>query len=343
MFNLESDFWELIGKVAIIGSGIYTGVKIARGVYFNYISDKKSDKNPVSSYTLPEFERPVFKKYSGPIVKQLWQLTREDNRHVLGARGVVNQRNNSIDTEIQYDWWLPVLLCDGVFRHPNGNIKIALDSPIFTQYMGLGRDFKEGFIQLGSSDESSIEMYNSLDNVVAEFTKHDLKNIKLNQKLSEKEAKEHPFWQALLNYNQSALDLYVHNVFKLDREGKHNPNIMGIYLKKFNYDLNYNYKRVLGGMLRIHKFTMDEVDIERGWGAGFIGITPEALATKSLMLDVKTVTNKLNQYLDETPIFKVTKKDIENLLKVCINDYMQSKSSRNFVLLGQDLYISASI
>ncbi|MEK6886559.1 MAG: hypothetical protein AABW88_01885, partial [Nanoarchaeota archaeon] len=55
------------------------------------------------------------------------------------------------------------------------------------------------------------------------------KDLKLNERLTEKEARSHPLWNALAE-NKRRLDSYVQNTFKLGKDKFNYAEMMGFYV-----------------------------------------------------------------------------------------------------------------
>jgi len=156
---------------------------------------------------------------------------------------------------------------DAVVYHPDGRIKIVLDSQILRE-MTLKSPINNGALILAR------EVYDSLQG--EEFERRKLG--KVNEWLTQEQAKAHPVWKVLAR-DQALLDDYVDYIFAEGKQRFNYDTAMRVYLGSAVDNVKMRAWCVDGLVDRSSAYGWDDLDDVNG---RFVGIAPEALQSASV-------------------------------------------------------------
>lgn len=174
-----------------------------------------------------------FKEFYGSENKQMPKLI-EEGRIPLSVAGLMQKRLEVLagsSDEKKTAWWDNYFYTgDGLFYHPNGNIKVVLGAqPIrdLTPYSNI----VDGALVLDRYRDSSIAVYSSLDG--AEFRRSDWEKH-VGRLLTKEEVKKHPIWNALAG-DKALLNEYVDATFAQGKERYGYDKMMRIWVASPRY------------------------------------------------------------------------------------------------------------
>ena len=232
----------------------------------------------MAKYNLPNEEMKRYEVYSGSNVKQMSKLV-ADGRVPASVSQIMqrrlNLRNDETGVKTFYmDNYFDT--GDAVVYHPNGDVKVVLDSQHLRE-MTPDTPRNSGALIIGE------DVYKALQG--EEFKKGKLG--KTSDWLSAKEAKAHPVWKTLAR-DQALLDDYVDYIFA---EGK----------QRFNYDTDMGVfpSSAQGNtpemrawfVVRLEGGSGVDGGIDLGDGGGrLLGIAPEAPNALGNGTNVRTYT-----------------------------------------------------
>jgi|TARA_Y100000034_G_C6789213_1_gene353223 hypothetical protein len=177
-------------------------------------------------YNLPH-EEARFEVYNGKNTVQMPILINE-GRVPMSVAGLMKRRLDvrNYDKSVKSSWMDDYFdTGDGIIYHPDGRIKIILDS----QYL---REMTSETPRNGGALVLGEDVYKALDG--EEFKKGKLG--KVNELLSRKDVKAHPVWRVLAR-DQALLNDYADYIFAEGKERFHYyPNAMRIFLDPINGD-----------------------------------------------------------------------------------------------------------
>ena len=195
---------------------------------------------------------------------------------------------------------------DAVVYHPDGRVKIVLDSQTL-------RDMTPESQRVGGALIIGEDVYNTLEG--EEFKKEKLG--KTESPLSREDVKAHPVWKVLAR-NQALLNDYTDYIFAEGKERFSYDTAMGVYLDSAGNDVKmraWYVGRLVGMSVAIGR---DRLDLDDG---RFVGIAPEALSAsgkdassvqRDIMADLQTFDKSINR-LEETVRPKFVDKAIKGL------------------------------
>jgi hypothetical protein len=153
-----------------------------------------------------------------------------EGRSPISVAGLMERRLEVLagasQEEISLWWDYHYDTCDGVFFHPDGNLKVVLGAQMLKDLNPNSPTTWDGIFVLGGDRDSSIVVYNSLDG--PEFTKCGLDG-KVVDILTPEQAIDHPLWNALVP-DKSLLRTYVLAVASLGKARFKYDKNMGICL-----------------------------------------------------------------------------------------------------------------
>jgi hypothetical protein len=170
-----------------------------------------------------------FKEFYGRNNEQMPRLVAE-GRTPLSVAELMRRRLEVLadsSDDVKSAWWDNYFdTGDGVFYHPEGNIKIVLAAqPI--RDMTVDTSLSYGALMLNKDREASIAAYNALDG--AEFSRSELEKH-VGNFLSKDEAKNHPVWKLLAGGDQALLNTYVDAAFAEIERRFGNEQIMDVHI-----------------------------------------------------------------------------------------------------------------
>ncbi len=177
----------------------------------------------MAKYNLPNEEMKRYEVYSGSNVNQMPKLV-ADGRVPANVSQIMQRRLNLRNDETGVkDFYIDDYFDtgDAVIYHPNGNVKVVLDS----QHL---REMTPETQRVGGALLLTEEVYSSLQG--EEFKKGELG--KVDEWLSAKDAKAHPVWKVLAR-DQALLNDYV-------------DYISGEYQSRFAKDTSLEDIRIMG-------------------------------------------------------------------------------------------------
>ncbi len=129
--------------------------------------------------------------------------------------------------DVKSAWWDNYFdTGDGVFYHPDGNIKIVLGAqPI--RNMTVDTPLSYGALVLNEDRDESISAYEALDG--AEFSRSQLEGF-IGKFLTKDEAKNHPVWEVLAGGDRALLNAYVDAAFAEIEKRFGNEQIMDVHI-----------------------------------------------------------------------------------------------------------------
>ena len=206
----------------------------------------------------------VYKEFYGRNVEQMPKLIAE-GRIPMSVAGLMQRRlevrNSDADVKSSYlDNYFDT--GDAVVYHPDGRVKIVLDSQTL-------RDMTSESPRSNGALILANEVYDTLQG--EEFEKENLG--KINERLLREDAKAHPVWKVLAR-DQTLLNDYVDYIFAERNQRFHYDTAMGVFLdsKGDNPKLRAWYFDRLGG--RSNVISGDDLDNDDGRFAGYLA--PEA-------------------------------------------------------------------
>lgn len=154
----------------------------------------------------------LFKEFYGRNNEQMPKLV-EEGRTPLSVAGLMQRRLEVLagsSDDMKTAWWDNYFdTGDGVFYHPNGNVKIVLGAqPI--RDMTVDTPLSYGALMLNKDRDESVAAYEALDG--AEFSRSQLEKY-VGKFLTKYEAKNHPVWEVLAGGDQALLNAYVDAAF----------------------------------------------------------------------------------------------------------------------------------
>lgn len=209
---------------------------------------------------------PIYKEFQGRNVDQMPKLV-ADGRVPMNVAQLMQRRldvRNS-DSKVKSAYMDNYFdTGDAVVYHPNGNVKIVLDSETLRQ-MTSESQRNAGALVL------SEDAYKALDG--EEFKKGKIE--KVNEWMSREEVKAHPVWKVLARENQSLLNDYTDYIFAEGKERFNYDTAMEIFPGYANGKTPEMRAWYVGGL--------GNGSVAGGWcdlgsgGGRFVGIAPEAL------------------------------------------------------------------
>jgi hypothetical protein len=254
-----------------------------------------------------------FKEFYGRNDKQMSKLI-EDGRIPLSVAGLMQKRLDVLtgSDEVKSAWWDNYFdTGDGIFYHPEGNVKVVLGAQPIRE-LTSDSNLLDGALVLDKDKDSSIEIYNSLKGV--EFKRNDLKN-QTGKVLTKEEVKAHPIWNALVP-DKTLLKEYVDATFAQGKERFGYDNMMGVWISSpkdvavgrlwLVFNLN-NYSDAGGS---------SNIDSNDG---RLVGVVPEALNARGNNIpNPKNIVDKVHMYLNDRTVAQgVTKKGLLNAVQSC--------------------------
>jgi hypothetical protein len=258
---------------------------------------KLGENNKMSLRLNPEPED--YKEFYGSNTEQMQKLLTE-GRTPLSVSGLMKARlefgenlqdwmNNHFDTG------------DAVVYHPNGTLKVLLDSNHLRE---LTPDSKlhGGALVLPNGT------YESLDG--EEFTREDLEKY-VGKELTEEQVRENPIWRTL-SRDQSLLSDYAELIFRKSKERLNYENNMGVYLDSISDNIKLRAwlvdrlgygSRVGGG---------DSLDVSNG---RFLGLAPEAQDASITRQDTVTLSLEKVLALGEQYVPSIAKSQFEKSVR----------------------------
>ncbi len=232
--------------------------------------------------------REAYKEFYGRNIEQMPKLI-ADGRVPMNVAQLMQKRldvrNSDEDVKSAYmDNYFDT--GDAVLYHPDGRVKIVLDSQTLRE-MTPESPRDNGALILGE------DVYNALKG--EEFKKGKLG--KVNESLSREDVKAHPVWKALAR-DQGLLNDYVDYIFSEGKQRFGYDTTMGVYPDSASNKpkLRAWYVGRLEG--RFGAFGRDLLDY--GYGR-FLGIAPEALSASSKgASNIKAYTMADLQAVDRT-------------------------------------------
>ena len=195
-----------------------------------------------------------------------------EGRTPLSVAGLMQRRlevlSGSSD-EVKVAWWDNYFdTADGIFYHPDGNVKIVLGAqPI--RDMTLDTPLSYGALMLNEDRDKSIADYDALDG--AEFSRSQLDKY-VGNFLSKDEAKNHPIWKVLAGGDQALLNAYVDAAFDEIESRFGNDTCMDVHIAP---PLDFAAGRLwLVGTFRSAAMGLNDVGYSDG---RLIGVVPGAL------------------------------------------------------------------
>lgn len=208
-----------------------------------------------------------YKRFYGSYNEQM-PILKQEKRTPLTISEVAQQRLTSITTnsdELTHSWWnKSINTIDGIFYHPNGNIKIVTNSPHLNNITPK-HTLSNGQIILHEDVDESIKIYKSLNG--EEFTPKDIQKY-TNHYGTKKEVQKNPLWTAVIP-DKNLRQNYIQTTFTLGEQLFGYLNMMGIaigkpqsvctgnplFLDTINYDsdlignskININHRGILIG------------------------------------------------------------------------------------------------
>jgi hypothetical protein len=215
-------------------------------------------------------ESKAFKKFYGKSAEQMPKLIAEGRTPMSTAQ--LMQRRLDVRNDIvgvRHAWLdFGFDTGDGVVYHPDGRVKVVLDSEDLRDMNSESRICR-GALVLTDDD------YNALKgSYVEEFERGKLG--KVNEWLSKQEAKSHPVWKVLAR-DQILLNDYVDFIFaECEHRGGHDiSEAMGVYLRPCSGDVPE--LRELYVMELFHRACIVSRYDLGAKGGCFVGLAPEAL------------------------------------------------------------------
>ena len=210
----------------------------------------------------------AFKEFYGQNVKQMPILIAE-GRIPLSVDGLMQRRldvRNASD-DVKSAWIGNYFdTGDAVVYHPDGRVKIVLDSQTLRE---MNPDSKRNAGALILTQEQ----YDAIPG--EEFKKGKLG--KVNNDLSKKEVKAHPVWKALAR-NQSLLNDYADYIFAVGKQRFGYDTAMGVYPSSAQGEtpeMRAWYVYGLVDMSNVYGWNYLDFDVGR-----FAGVAPEAQSAK---------------------------------------------------------------
>ena len=255
-----------------------------------------------------------FKEFYGRNNEQMSKLI-EEGRIPLSVAGLMEKRlevlTNSSD-EVRSAWWDNYFdTRDGIFYHPDGDLKVVLGAQPIRDMAGDSKLYS-GALVLGEDRDSSINVYSSLEG--AEFKRNDLEG-QVGKVLSKDAVKNHPVWNALVT-DKALLDEYVDATFAQGKERFDYDNMMGIWISSpqniatgrlwFVNDLEYD------------SLASGDDDIDDSDGR-LVGVAPEALGARGNCIpNSKSIADNVHNYLTSRTMAEgVTKKGLLKAVQDC--------------------------
>ncbi len=210
--------------------------------------------------------REAYKEFYGRNTEQMPKLV-ADGRVPMNAAQLMQRRldvrNSDAKVKSSYmDNWFDT--GDGVVYHPDGRVKIVLDS----QHL---RDMTPESPRNGGALVLTPEQYDAMDG--EEFKKGKLG--KVNERLSRADTKAHPVWKVLAR-DQALLNDYTDYIFAEGKERFGYDTAMGIYPSSANGETP-EMRAWYVSRLGISSYASDRNVLDYDYGR-LLGIAPEALS-----------------------------------------------------------------
>lgn len=214
----------------------------------------------------------LFKEFYGRNNKQMPKLV-EEGWTPLSVAGLMQRRLEVLagsSDDVKAAWWDNYFdTGDGVFYHPDGNVKIVLGAqPI--RDMTVDTPLSYGALMLNEDRDESIAAFEALDG--AEFSRSQLEQY-VGQFLTRDEVKNHPVWEVLAGGDQTLLNAYVDAAFAEIETKFGNEQIMDVHIAP---PLDVAAGRLwLVGTFRSAAMGLNDVSYSDG---RLIGVAPGALS-----------------------------------------------------------------
>jgi len=245
--------------------------------------------------------RETFREFYGRNTEQMPELI-ADGRVPMSVAGLMQKRldvRNS-DSEVKSSWTDNYFdTGDAVVYHPDGRVKIVLDS----QHL---RDMTPESPRNGGALILTEDAYRSLEG--EEFKKGKLG--KTGDWLSRADVKAHPVWKALAR-DQALLNDYTDHIFTEAKEGLDYDTAMGVFPGSAGGDTPEMRAWCVDG-LEYRSDAIGRYDLDFSYGR-LLGIAPEALSSPGKSVsNIKTYTMADLQAFDKgfTGLAKTVRPDV---------------------------------
>ncbi len=253
-----------------------------------------------------------FKEFYGKNNEQMSKLI-EEGRIPLSVAGLMEKRlevlTNSSD-EVRSAWWNNYFdTGDGIFYHPDGDLKVVLGAQPIRDMTGDSKLYS-GALVLGEDRDSSIAVYSSLDGV--ELKRSDLEG-QVGKVLSKDAVKNHPIWNALVT-DKALLNEYVDATFAQGKERFDYDNMMGVWTSS-PQDVATGRLWLVGNLL--NSSSAGGNGSIGSYDGRLVGVAPEALGARGNGVpNSKSIVNNVHAYLTSRTIAEgVTKKGLLNAVQ----------------------------